>query len=114
MGYGYLKQKGQHLVFTAIPGSRISHPKGRLIKFDEHTPDFKLSTGSLKERVIAALEHSTHPLTSKEIADRIGSSQPRASSKIRQLIDEGVLAEVKLDGCLPEYILANDPNLTVK
>lgn len=109
-----ISNKKGNILSSLLFGSRISHPKGRLIKFDEHTPDFKLSTGSLKERVIAALEHSTHPLTSKEIADRIGSSQPRASSKIRQLIDEGVLAEVKLDGCLSEYILANDPNLTVK
>lgn len=109
-----ISNKKGSILSSLLFGSRISHPKGRLIKFDEHTPDFKLSTGSLKERVIAALEHSTHPLTSKEIADRIGSSQPRASSKIRQLIDEGVLAEVKLDGCLSEYILANDPNLTVK
>ena len=96
------------ILSSLLFGSAIKHPQGRVIKFDEHTPDIKLSTGTLGERIVSALEHSTHPLTSKEIADRIGSSQPRASGKIRQLVNEGVLSEVKLDGCLSEYILAND------
>lgn len=102
------------ILSSLLFGSQMNHPKGRLIKFDEQIPDIKLSTGTLRERVITALEHSTHPLTSKEIADRIGTSQPRASSKIRELINGGVLAEVKLDGCVSEYILTNDPNLIVK
>ncbi|WVH09278.1 MAG: hypothetical protein EoVTN8_641 [Fluviibacter phosphoraccumulans EoVTN8] len=50
-------------------------------------------------------------MTAKEIADCIGTSQPRSSSKVRQLISEGIVAEVKLDGCITEYMLINDPKL---
>ena len=106
--------KGNSILSSLLFRTKREHPKGRVIKFDESAPDIKLSTGSLGERVIAALEHATHPLTSKEISDRIGSSQPRAASKIRQLIGDGVIAEVKLDGCLSEYILTDDKNLIVK
>ena len=102
------------ILSTLLFGSQTKHPQGRLIKFDEQIPDIKLSTGTLQERIITALERATHPLTSKEIADRIGSSQPRSSQKIKQLVDEGLIAEVKLDGCLSEYMLNNDSNLIVK
>ena len=102
------------ILSTLLFGSQTKHPQGRLIKFDEHTPDIKLSTGTLQDRIIAALENTTHPLTSKEIADRIGTAQPRAAAKIKQLINDGLLTEVKLDGCLSEYMLSNGPNLTFK
>lgn len=91
--------------------TKADHPKGRVVRFDDNVPDIKLSTGALNERIISALERSPHPLTAKEIADFIGTSQPRSSSKLKQLIIEGVVAEVKLDGCITEYILINDPKL---
>ncbi|MFM7122447.1 MAG: hypothetical protein ACKOW6_02545 [Fluviibacter sp.] len=106
--------KKNSILSTLLFGSQTKHPQGRLIKFDEQTPDIKLSTGTLQERIISALEHTTHPLTSKEIADRIGAAQPRAAAKIKQLLNDGKLAEIKLDGCLSEYILANDPNLIIR
>jgi hypothetical protein len=99
------------ILSTLLFRTKTDHPKGRVIRFDENVPDIKLSTGTLTERIIAALEHATHPLTAKEIADCIGTSQPRSSSKVRQLISEGIVAEVKLDGCITEYMLINDPKL---
>lgn len=99
------------ILSTLLFRTKTDHPKGRVIRFDENVPDIKLSTGTLNERIISALERSTHPLTAKEIADCIGTSQPRSSSKVRQLISEGIVAEVKLDGCITEYMLINDPKL---
>jgi GTP-sensing pleiotropic transcriptional regulator CodY len=99
------------ILSTLLFRTNTDHPKGRVVRFDENVPDIKLSTGSISERIIAALERSTHPLTAKEIADCIGTSQPRSSSKLRQLISEGIVAEVKLDGCITEYLLINDPKL---
>jgi hypothetical protein len=99
------------ILSTLLFRTKTDHPKGRVIRFDENVPDIKLSTGTLSERIISALERSTHPLTAKEIADCIGTSQPRSSSKVRQLISEGIVAEVKLDGCITEYMLINDPKL---
>ncbi len=99
------------ILSTLLFRTKTDHPKGRVIRFDENVPDIKLITGTLTEQIISALERSTHPLTAKEIADCIGTSQPRSSSKVRQLISEGIVAEVKLDGCITEYMLINDPKL---
>jgi hypothetical protein len=99
------------ILSTLLFRTQTNHPKGRVVRFDENVPDIKLSTGTLNERIISALERSAHPLTAKEIADCIGASQPRSSSKVRQLISEGIVAEVKLDGCITEYMLINDPKL---
>ena len=90
-------------------GGRVTHPKGRVIRFDENAPDIKLSTGSMGDRILSALEHSMHPLSCKEIAERIGSNQPRVSSRMRQLVTEGIVTEVKLEGCVSEFTLHRQP-----
>ena len=90
---------------TLLFGIEVSHPEGRVIRFDEQLPDIKLSTGSLYERVQEAFQCSPRPQTAKEIADRIGSAQPRVVRKIKQLVTDGVLEEIKLDGCICEYML---------
>ena len=86
-------------------GGKVTHPKGRVIRFDETAPDIKLSTGSMGDRIRSALDHSIHPLTCKEIAERIGSNQPRVSSRMRQLVIDGIVTEVKLEGCVSEFTL---------
>ena len=107
-------KKNISVLSSLLFGSKATHPKGRVIKFDENIADIKLSTGTLSQRVIAALEHTTHPMTAKEIADRISAAPPRVYTKIKQLVEDGVLAEVKPDGCVTEYILMNDPNLSIR
>lgn len=102
--------KNISVLSSLLFGSRPTHPKGRVIKFDENTCDIKLSTGTLSQRVIAALDYSAHPMTAKEIADRISAAPTRVYKKIRHLADDGVLAEVKTDGCVTEYALIKNTN----
>lgn len=107
-------KQSSSILLSLLFGIDAPHPKGRVIKFDENLPDIKLSTGSLQERIISALERSVHPLTSKEISEKIGCAPARVYGKLRHLVQLNVLSEVKLDGCVTEYILNNDPYLVVK
>lgn len=96
------------ILSSILFGRAAPHPKGRVIKFNEQLPDIDLSTGSLKERVIAAIGRSSHPLTAKDVSDRIGAAHPRTYAKLKSLVEEGVLQEVKLNGCVTEYMLVTD------
>lgn len=81
------------------------HPKGRLIRFDESTPDIAYTTGSMRERVILFLQENQGFATTSEIAKGIASNPSRTTKMLNQLVSEGIVSTIKLDGCVREYEL---------
>lgn len=84
---------------------KAAHPKGRLIRFDESTPDIAYTTGSMRERVILFLQENQGFATTSEVAKGIASNPSRTTKTLNQLVSEGVVDTIKLEGCVREYEL---------
>jgi DNA-binding MarR family transcriptional regulator len=84
---------------------KTTHPKGRLIRFDESTPDIAYTTGSMRERVILFLQENQGFATTSEVAKGIASNPSRTTTMLNQLVAEGVVNTIKLEGCVREYEL---------
>lgn len=76
---------------------------GRVIRFDEGTPDICYTTGPMRERVLRFLKDYQTFATSSEIAKGIASNPSRTSKTLTDLISEGLVESVKLEGCVREY-----------
>lgn len=83
----------------------ISHPQGRVIKFDENNPDIAYTTGSMRDRVLKYLEDQQCFATASEIAKGIASNSSRTTKALNQLVEEGLVESIKLEGCVREYSL---------
>lgn len=91
------------LLSTLIFKPTISHPQGRVIKFDEGTPDIAYTTGSMRERVLGFLRDHQCFATAAEISKGIASNSSRTTKALTQLLEEGLVETIKLDGCVREY-----------
>lgn len=86
--------------------SELPLQQGRVIRFDEGTPDIAYTTGSMRERVILFLQDNQGFSTTSEIAKGIASNSSRTTKTLSSLIDEGIVSSIKLEGCVREYGLA--------
>lgn len=96
---------GSSIISSILFKSETVHPKGRVIRFDEASVDIELATGSMRERVLNLFAASDAPITAKDIAASINSNSSRVTAQLRQLIKEGMLEMIKIDGCVTEYRL---------
>ena len=81
--------------------------KGRPITFSHADIDIRLTTGSMRERVLHYLQLVSVPATAKEIADGIGSDSGRVHRLLKSLIAFGEIDAIKLEGSVTEYTLPN-------
>lgn len=79
--------------------------KGRVVRFGVEEPDILLSTGSMPERIVSYLVRNQAPGTAKEIASGIGSNASRVTRILMQLVKDGKVKIIKIDGCVTEYEL---------
>lgn len=87
----------------------IKKKSGRVIRFDESTPDICYTTGPMRERVLRFLRDNQSFATSSEIAKGIASNPSRTTKTLNDLVNDGLVASVKLEGCVREYQwLSND------
>ena len=90
------------ILFKKIPEQNIP---GRFIKFDKTDPDIRVSTGTMRERVLGYLEARDEPLTAKDIALGISSNTSRVYAQLKKLVGEGVLEVFAHNGFHPEYVI---------
>ena len=77
--------------------------RGRVIKFDEGTPDICYTTGSMRDRVLQFLKDTQTFATASEVAKGIACSPSRTTRTLSTLVEEGLIETIKLDGCVREY-----------
>lgn len=83
--------------------SKLPKKSGREIRFDDGSPDICYTTGSMRERVLRFLKDHQGCATSSEIARGIASNPGRTTKILRDLVEDGLVASIKLEGCLREY-----------
>lgn len=96
------------LLKTLLFKQDFAHAKGRVIRFDEGVPDIAYTTGSMRERVIQYLKDNQGFATSSEVAKGIASNSSRTTKMLGNLVDEGIVISIKLDGCVREYSISKD------
>jgi hypothetical protein len=79
---------------------------GRIVRFGDGDIDIEVATGTLPERVLTLLSKSREAMTAPEIARGIGSNPSRVSSTLKQLIRDGEIEQISVEGCLREYVLS--------
>lgn len=94
--------------------SEVAPHQGRIIRFDEGTPDIAYTTGSMRERVILFLRDHQGYSTASEIAKGIASNSSRTTKTLASLVEEGIVSSIKLEGCVREYGLALEPKSATK
>lgn len=85
---------------TAVPKGR-----GRLVSFAAPDADIRLTTGSMRERVLGFLYLNGGPSVARDIAAGIMSNPSRVIKSLKSLIDAGEVTAVKCEGCITEYSL---------
>lgn len=81
--------------------------KGRLISFTGSDSDIRLTTGSMRERVMGFLYINGTPGVARDIAAGIKSNQGRVMKTLKELVDAGDVEAIKHQGCVMEYSLTN-------
>jgi predicted transcriptional regulator with HTH domain len=79
--------------------------KGRVISFAGSDSDIRLTTGTMRERVLGYLYLNRVPATAREIASGIKSNPSRVTKTLKDLIDLSEVESVKHEGCVTEYVL---------
>lgn len=96
------------LLKTLLFKPEFDYGKGRVIRFDESTPDIAYTTGSMRERVILFLRDHQGYATASEIAKGIASNGARTTKMLTSLVEDGLVDSIKLEGCVREYSLSQD------
>lgn len=81
----------------------VERKSGRIIRFDDSTPDICYTTGPMRERVLRFLRDCQSCSTSSEIARGIASNASRTTKTLADLVKEGLVESIKLEGCIREY-----------
>ncbi|MGV0954312.1 MAG: hypothetical protein ACOYBR_08370 [Fluviibacter sp.] len=79
--------------------------RGRVVSFAAGDTDIRLTTGSMRERVIGYLFLSGVPSVARDIAVGINSNPSRVTKTIKELMDQGAVEGIKHEGCVTEYSL---------
>lgn len=81
--------------------------KGRLVSFSGPDIDIRLTTGSMRERVLAYLYLNGVPCMARDIAGGIKSNPSRVTKALKDMIEVGEVEAIKHEGCVMEYALTN-------
>jgi hypothetical protein len=96
------------LLKTLLFKPEFDYGKGRVIRFDENTPDIAYTTGSMRDRVILFLRDNQGYATASEIAKGIASNGARTTKILNSLVEDALVDSIKLEGCVREYCLSQD------
>ena len=80
-----------------------THHKGRSVTFSSAEIDINLTTGSMRDRVLGYLAQVNLPSTAKDIAEGIGSDAGRVNRVLQQLLANGQVEMIKVEGAVKEY-----------
>ncbi len=94
--------------------TEVPKGKGRVVSFAEPEPDLRLTTGTMRERVLGFLYLTGSPCVAREIAAGIMSNPSRVIKTLKTLIDNGEVLDIKCKGCVTEYLLTEDGRKTLK
>ena len=94
---------------TAVPQG-----KGRVVSFAGSDSDIRLTTGSMRERVLGFLYLNGIPSVARDIATGIKSNPSRVTKTVKDLIELGEVASIKHEGCVMEYSLTAQGIKTLK
>lgn len=76
--------------------------------------DIRLTTGSMRERVLGFLYLNGIPSVARDIAAGIKSNPSRVTKALKDLIELGEVQAIKLEGCVMEYSLTAQGTKTLK
>lgn len=88
--------------------------RGRMVTFSGSDHDIRLTTGSMRERVLGFLYLNGGPSLAREIATGIMSNPSRVIKTLRALIDTGDVIDIKCKGCVTEYFLTSHGHNVLK
>ena len=88
--------------------------KGRFVSFAGPDNDIRLTTGSMRERVLGYLYLNGVPSVAREIANGINSNPSRVTKTLKDLVDLGEVDGIKHEGCVMEYSLTARGTNTLK
>lgn len=77
--------------------------KGRMVSFAGNDTDIRLTTGTMRERVLAYLYLSGILSVAWDIASGIKSNPTRVTKTLKDLVDGGEVEAIKHEGCVMEY-----------
>lgn len=83
--------------------TEVPKGQGRTVSFAGSDADIRLTTGSMRERVLGYLYLSGVPNVARDIATGIKSNPSRVTKTLKDLIDLGDVIAIKHDGCITEY-----------
>jgi len=79
--------------------------KGRMVSFSGSDSDIRLTTGTMRERVLGFLYLNGIPSVARDIATGIKSNPSRVTKTLKEVIDLGEVEAIKHEGCVMEYSL---------
>lgn len=83
--------------------TEVPKGKGRMVSFAGADSDIRLTTGTMRERVLGFLYLNGIPSMARDIAAGIKSSPSRVTKTLKELIERGEAEAIKHDGCVMEY-----------
>ena len=81
--------------------------QGRTVSFAGNDTDIRLTTGTMRERVLGFLYLNGIPCVARDIAAGIKSSPSRVTKTLKELIELGEAEAIKHDGCVMEYSITS-------
>lgn len=79
--------------------------RGRTVSFSGGDTDIRLTTGTMRERVLGYLFLCGVPSVARDIAAGINSNPTRVTKTLKDLIEQGEATSIKHEGCVIEYFL---------
>lgn len=87
--------------------TEVPKGKGRIVSFAGADSDIRLTTGTMRERVLGFLYLNGIPSMARDIAAGIKSSPSRVTKTLKELIERGEAEAIKHDGCVMEYSITS-------
>ena len=88
--------------------------KGRIVSFAGTDSDIRLTTGSMRERVMGYLFLNSIPCVARDIAQGIKSNPSRVTKTLKALLELEEIEAIKHEGCVMEYALTAQGIKTLK
>lgn len=101
------------LLLGRIP-TNVPKGKGRVVSFAGADSDIRLTTGSMRERVMGYLYLNSIPSVARDIALGIKSNPSSVTKTLKDLIDLGEVEGIKHEGCVMEYSLTVQGTKTLR
>ena len=92
------------MLFGRLP-TDVPKGRGRVVTFSGMDHDIRLTTGSMRERVLGFLYLNGGPSVARDIAAGIMSNPSRVIKTLKVLIDSGEAVDIQCKGCIREYLL---------